>query len=140
MKKLIFLTIFTFVIGGVAMAQDTDYTPKKIQKQDRTQVRKKDQLNIQDGTKIQERKQERIHSRNEAALQGETVSSVAKNTESGSGKGEIVRQEARNKGENQKMRDRENISARNQSMGARGNAMQRNSNMRMQKGPGAGRK
>ena len=132
MKKLIFLTIFTLVIGAGAMAQDIESTPKKI--------REKDQLHKQDGTKIQERKQERIHARNEAALHGETVSSVAKNTESGPGKGQIVRQEARNKGENQRMRDRENVSARNQSMGARGNAMQRNSNMRMQKGAGPVRK
>lgn len=131
MKNLIFLTIFTLVIGAVAMAQDTESTPKKIQKQERTHVREKDQLHKQDGTKIHERKQERIHASNEAALHGETVSSVAKNTESGPGKGEIVSQGARK---------RENVSARNQSMGARGNAMQLNSNMRMQKGPGAGRK
>lgn len=140
MKKLIFLTIFTLVIGAVAMAQDTESAPKKIQKQERTHVREKDQLHKQDGTKIYEHKQERIHARNEAALHGETVSSVAKNTESGPGKGEMVSQEARTRGENQKMRERENVSARNQSMGARGNAMQRNSNMRMQKGPGTGRK
>lgn len=140
MKNLIFLTIFALVIGAGAMAQDTESTPKKIQKQERTHVREKDQLHKQDGTKINERKQERIHARNEAALHGENVSSVAKTTESGPGKGEIVSQEARTRGENQKMRERENVSARNQRMGARGNTMQPNSNMRMQKGPGAGRK
>ena len=135
MKKILIFTAFAVIIGGVAMAQDTEKAAKKIRKLERIQTREENHLNKPNKIKNRERKQEIIHERNEAALHGENVSSLARNTESGPGKGEIVSQEARNG----KVRIRENNAAKNHA-GARGSSLQHSTNMRLKRGPGSGRK
>ncbi len=82
MKKLVLLTIAAFVASITLSAQEVS-EPQKKQKE----VQKKEQTQLQKG------KQD---------THGQTVSTVAKETESGPGKGQVVSQTAKTNGEMKK--------------------------------------
>lgn len=141
MKKIIFFSVVMVLLSVGLMAQTTEKVQNRTQSHARTQVQEMKESDSQDNTKMRTRKQERINDRNEAASHGENVSTLAKETESGPGKGEIVSEAAKTQGEAQKMGEKTSAGNRsaNRNTGARGSVLHRN-NTRIQKGHVAGRK
>jgi len=151
MKRAILLVSFTMLIGAVIKAQSTDPTQTQTQTQTReqttvreqTRVQQREQVQDQTGTasQVQNRekavKQKKIKTRK--ANHGEAVSETARSGEPGTGRGEVVRTQAKTQGTDMQSRERGGNSARNQSQnqGARGAAIQRN-NVRSGRGGGAG--
>ncbi len=86
MKKLVLLTIAAFVASITLSAQEVTEAQKK-QKEEQKKEQKKEQ------TQVQKEKQD---------THGQTVSTVAKETESGPGKGQVVSQTAKTNGEMKK--------------------------------------
>ncbi len=155
MKRTIVLTAMALLISAAVAAQSTNQAGNQAGNEARINAQTQAQVHAEEGMAIQEqarsmdrmsrqeRKQARAELRNEAALHGQTVSEVARTTESGRGKGEAVSQQARVKGETQQVRVRQETRALNgaaqRNQGVSASQMQRG-NMNMTKRPGSGRK
>jgi hypothetical protein len=160
MKKSIIMTATALFLSVSIAAQTNDpvQNQTRIQNKDQNKeqtmnkTRQQEQVTDQQGymtrTKTQnkaavkEGKEKKVKTKTKKANHGQTVSETARNTESGTGKGEIVSEQAKLQGETRQARIKNQTSARNQSAntGARpANAMQQN-RAGAAKGSGAGRK
>lgn len=107
MKKVLYFAAIALFISAGVTAQVSTETQVKDQTRARNQIREQVQVPESDGDHLQLREQ--IRNENH----GEAVSEIAKNTDPGPGKGEIVREQAKLKGDAQQARLREKRSARN---------------------------
>lgn len=143
MKRSIFLIAIALMISTGIMAQNTDQSQPQSQNNTQVQSQSQNQKQSRNQTKVQDGKQVKDQTRNEASEHGQAVSSTAKNTDPGTGKGKIVSQQAKSRGETQKARIHENNSAKNKNANrnksARSKSIQPN-NIRMPNEAGSGRK
>jgi hypothetical protein len=124
--------------------QNKEQTMTKAQQQEKVMYQQGNmtKTKAQNKAAVKESKEKKVKTKTKKANHGQTVSETARNTESGSGKGEIVSEQAKLQGETQQARIKNQVSAKNQSAntGARpANAMQQN-RTGAAKGSGAGRK
>lgn len=148
MKKSIIMTAAALLISaGIAAqtnvpAQNQNKEQNQVRTQEQTMTMTKNQTKTQTKAAVKEGKEKKVKTKVKKANQGLNVSETARNTEPGEGKGEIVSEQAKLKGETQQARIKNQTSAKNQSAntGARpSNAMQQNK-VNAAKGSGAGRK
>ena len=123
--KRSFILIASLLITAVIAAQEVVPVQEKSQNKTNARVQQREQSQKQDGTGDQEqvRKREKLSNQEKVKQNnhGQAVSQTAKSTESGSGKGAAVRQQARTQGESLQSENGEKVSAKNQS-GTQGNA------------------
>lgn len=147
MKKSILLTGLALMLSAALMAQAQTRAQSGTRNQQQVQVQSQEQVQNQPQVQSQDRLRNQTQDQRRQRIQdpsthGQQVSETARTTESGPGKGEVVKEVAKNQGEAQQLQNQNKISAKNQKGNINRNARSNTARnaMKVQKSAGTGRK